>query len=305
MLIYKQYEEAETLDLLFTCLFSSPTAQIFGLPFIMNIVSQNVFPVLQQKCLNYLEHFLNILKPVKGENHQLLPSPSIHPDIGLGRTTTIKFLILLLKLDNPKITTLLIEKESFTILLEVLFIHRNNTVLHNLILEYFTIGLTRNQYTDIILSSTNLIGRITDAWNNLIIENEARLKDQALYDHALSYLKKLFRNFKHDRDLPVEVAVKLQIIRGSQNWGCFGHLFKLANLLVSIFSNNINNHQIPEQNSPNSQQNPITTNTWSRYLENEQWKKFVDEVLKVYNSISSQKLGQECSSDSQDSSEDD
>jgi hypothetical protein len=243
---------------------------------------------------------------VKGENHQLLPSPAIHPDIGLGRTTTIKFLILLLKLDNSKITTLLIEKESFTILLEVLFIHRNNTVLHNLILEYFTIGLTRIQYTDLILSTTNLLGRITDAWNNLIIENEARLKDQALYDHALSYLKKLFRNFKHDRDLPVEVAVKLQIIRGSQNWGCFGHLFKLANIVVSIFSNNINNtHQIPEQNSPNSQLNPLPSNSWNRYMENEQWKKFVDEVLKVYNSISSQKLGQECSSDSQDSSEDD
>jgi len=282
MVLYKQYEEAETLDLLFTNLFSSNTCQIYTLPFVMNVISQNVFPALLQKSLHYIDNFLTSLKPLPKEPNEA----------GFGRLITLRFLIMLLKLDNPKITTLLVEKNSFPIVLDLFFVHRNNTVLHNLILDYFTFGLSRNQYIFSIISYSQLIIRIVDAWDELVRLNEARLKDQGLYDHGFSWLKKLFRNFKSEKDFPVEVAVRLQIIRGSPNWGCFGHLFKLSNSLVAICN----------QTSPEFV-HMTQRELWIQYTENERWKKFVEEVLRVYNAISSQKLDQDCSSESQDSSD--
>jgi hypothetical protein len=284
MILYKQYEEAETLDLLFTNLFSSHICQIYTLPFVMNVISQNVFPALLQKSLHYIDNFLITLKPDKsGESHEA----------GFGRLITLRFLIMLLKLDNPKITSLLVEKNSFPTVLHLFFLHRNNTVLHNLILEYFTIGLSRNQYLIPIISTSQLITRIVEAWEQLVALNDARLKDQGLYDHAHSWLKKLFRNFKNDKDFPTDVAVKLQIIRGSPSWGCFGHLFKLSNALVTI-CNQTSSELV------HSTQREL----WIQYTENEKWKKFVDEVLRVYNAISSQKLDQDCSSESPESSDD-
>lgn len=283
MILHKQYEEPETLDLLFTNLLSSHTCQIYGLPFVMNVISQNVFPALLQKSLQYIDNFLNTLKPDKSGNEP--------HEAGFGRLITLRFLIMLLKLDNQKITSLLVEKNSFPIVLNLLFIHRNNTVLHNLVLEYFSIGLSRNQYIIPIISSSQLITRITEAWEQLVASNDARLKDQGLYDHAHSWLKKLFRNFKNDKDFPTDVAVKLQIIRGSPSWGCFGHLFKLSNTLVTICN------QTPSEFAHSPQH-------LNQFTDNEQWKKFVDEVLRVYNAISSQKLDQDCSSESQESSDD-
>jgi hypothetical protein len=283
MALYRQYEEPETLDLLFTNLFSSHTCHLYTLPFVMTVISQNVFPALLQKSLQYLDNFLTFLKPVSNENLS---------DAAFSRLITLRFLIMLLKLDNQKITTLLVEKRSFPIVLELLFIHRNNTVLHNLILEYFTVGLSRNHMISII-SSCNLIPRIVDAWDQLELKNESRLKDQGLYDHAHSWLKKLFRNWKNERDFPVEVAVKLQIIRGSTSWGCFGHLFKLANCLVTICS----------QTSPDLV-HTAQRDLWIQYTENERWKKFVEEVLRVYNAISTQKLDQDCSSESSSDNDD-
>jgi len=282
MILYKQYEEPETLDLLFTNLFSSHTCHLYTLPFLMNVISQNVFPALLQKSLHYLDNFLTFLKPMPNE-------PS---DAAFSRLITLRFLIMLLKLDNPKITTLLVEKGSFPIVLDLLFIHRNNTVLHNLILEYFTLGISRNHLISII-STSNLIPRIVEAWDQLVTMNEPRLKDQGLYDHAYSWLKKLFRNWKTERDFPVEVAVKLQIIRGSTSWGCFGHLIKLANCLVTICS----------QTSPELV-HTAERDHWIKYTENEQWKKFVEEVLRVYNAISTQKLDQDCSSESSSDNDD-
>jgi len=88
------------------------------------------------------------------------------------------------------------------------------------------------------------------------------------------------------------VAVHLQIIRGSPHWGCFGHLFKLSNLIVTICN----------QTSPEFV-HMTQRDLWIQYTENEKWKKFIDEVLRVYNSIGTQKLDQDCSSESQDSSE--
>jgi len=282
MLLYKQYEEPETLDLLFTNLFSSSICHIYTLPFIMNIISQNVFPSLLQKSLNYLDQFLSILKPTQKDTSE----------IGFGRLITLRYLIMLLKLDTPKITSLLVEKGTFPIILELYFIHRYNTVLHNLILEYFTIGLSRNPFIFSIISSSNLIPRMVDAWETLEVANEARLKDQALYDHAYSWLKKLFRNFKSEVNFPVDVAVRVQIIRGSSNWGCFGHLFKLSNQLVTICM-----ETSPEFLQMNHR------DLWIQFIENERWKKFVDEVLRVYNAISTQKLDQDCSSESENSSD--
>jgi len=282
IVLYKQYEEPETLDLLFTNLFSSHTCQIFTLPFVMNVISQNVFPALLQKSLHYIDNFLTSLKPLSKEVNEA----------GFGRLITLRFLIMLLKLDNPKITTLLVEKGSFPIVLDLFFVHRNNTVLHNLVLDYFTFGLSRNQYIFSIISSSQLINRIVNAWDELERRNESRLKDQGLYDHAFSWLKKLFRNFKNEKDFPVEVAVKLQIIRGSPFWGCFGHLFKLSNSLVAICN----------QTSPEFV-HMTQRELWIQYTEDERWKKFVEEVLRVYNAVSSQKLDQDCSSESQDSSD--
>lgn len=285
MILYKQYEEPETLELLFTNLLSSHTCQIYTLPFVMNVISQNVFPALLQKSLQYIDNFLNTLKQDKSghEPHEA----------GFGRLITLRFLIMLLKLDNQKITSVLVEKNSFPIVLDLFFIHRNNTVLHNLVLEYFSIGLSRHQYLIPIISSSQLITRIIESWEQLVASNDNRLQDQALYDHAHSWLKKLFRNFKNDKDFPTDVAVKLQIIRGSPSWGCFGHLFKLSNTLVTI------SNQTPSAEFAHSQQhfNQFTN-------DNEKWKKFVDEVLKVYNAISSQKLDQNSSSESQESSDD-
>jgi hypothetical protein len=284
-ILFKQYEDAETLDLLFTCLFSSQIAQIFALPFVMNVIAQGVFPSLLNKSLNYMDNFLNILKPVLPESNEL----------GFGRLTIMKFLIMLLKLENPKITSLLVEKGSFPLVLELFFIHRNNTVLHNLVLEYFTIGLSRNQFLYAIVSNSQLTNRIVDAWEKLNLENESRLKDQALSDHALSWLKKLFRNFKNEQGFPVEVAVRLQILKGSANWGSFGHLFKLSNSFMSVCN----------QISPDILYNTTYRDNWLLLVENERWKKFVDEVLRVYNAISSQKLDQDFSSDSESSDDND
>jgi len=132
-----------------------------------------------------------------------------------------------------------------------------------------------------------------NAWDELVSRNDSRLKDQGLYDHAFSWLKKLFRNFKNEKDFPVEVAVKLQIIRGSPSWGCFGHLFKLSNNLVAICN----------QTSPEFV-HMTQRELWIQYTEDERWKKFVEEVLRVYNAVSTQKLDQDCSSESQDSSDD-
>jgi len=269
MVLYNQYEETETLDLLFNSLFASNTCHLYILPFVMNVISQNVFPALLQKSLNYLDNFLSLLRP----------SPNDPSNVAFGRLITLRFLILLLKLDNPQITTLIVEKGSFPIILDLLFIHRNNTMLHNLILEYFTVGLSRVQFIIPVLSSSNLITRIVDAWDQLVVINESRLCDQGLYDHAFSWLKKLFRNFKNGKDFPVEEAVRLQIIRGSTSWGCFGHLFKLSNYLESIWG----------QTSPefiHSTQRDI----WIQYTENDRWKKFVDDVLRVYNAIITQKI---------------
>jgi hypothetical protein len=283
MVLYKQYEEPETLELLFTNLFSSNTCHLYTLPFVMNVISQNVFPALLQKSLHYIDNFLSLLRPYPKE-------PS---DAAFGRLITLRFFIMLLKLDNPKITTLLVEKGSFPIVLDLLFIHRNNTVLHNLILEYFTVGLSRNNFIFSIISSSNLITRIVEAWDQLEALNESRLRDQGLYDHAFSWLKKLFRNFKNDKEFPVEVAVRLQIIRGSTNWGCFGHLFKLANSLVTICSQTSSEFVHTTQRD-----------LWIQYTENERWKKFVDDVLRVYNAISTQKLDQDCSSESSSDNDD-
>jgi len=284
MVLYQQYEEPETVDLLFTNLFSSSSCHLYTMPFLMTVISQNVFPALLQKCLQYMDNFLLLLKPQPKE-----PSSA-----GLSRLITLRFFNLLLRIDNPKITTLLVEKGSFTIILDLLFIHRNNTVLHNLILEYFIVGLSNShQYFISILSSSNLIMRIVDAWDQLEAANESRLKDQGLYDHAHSWLKKLFRNWKNERDFPVEVAVKLQIIRGSTHWGCFGVLFKLANNLVMIIN------QISPEFDHSTQKD-----LWVKYTENERWKKFVDEVLRVYNAISSKKLDQDCSSESSSDNDD-
>jgi len=108
-----------------------------------------------------------------------------------------------------------------------------------------------------------------------------------------SWLKKLFRNFKNDKEFPVEVAVRLQIIRGSTNWGCFGHLFKLANSLVTICSQTSSEFVHTTQRD-----------LWIQYTENERWKKFVDDVLRVYNAISTQKLDQDCSSESSSDNDD-
>jgi len=251
----------------------------------MNVIAQGVFPSLLNKSLNYMDNFLNILKPVLPESNEL----------GFSRLTIMKFLIMLLKLENPKITSLLVEKGSFAVVLELFFIHRNNTVLHNLVLEYFTIGLSRNQFLYAIVSDSQLTNRIVDAWEQLILENESRLKDQALSDHALSWLKKLFRNFKNEQDFPVDVAVRLQILKGSANWGSFGHLFKLANSLMSVCN----------QISPDILYNTTYRDNWLLLVENERWKKFVDEVLRVYNAIGSQKLNQDFSSDSESSDDND
>jgi len=285
MLLYKQYEEPETLDLLFTNLFSSSICHIYTLPFIMNIISQNVFPSLLTKSLNYIDKFLSILK-----KQNLIENNN--SEMGFGRLITLRFMIMLLKLDNQKITALLVDKGTFPIIFELYFIHRHNTVLHNLILEYFTIGLSRNAFIFSIITTSNFIPRIVDAWDNLVLANESRLKDPALYDHAYSWLKKLFRNFKNEQNFPVDVAVRVQIIRGSSHWGCFGHLFKLANQVVTICTeNSLEFLQVTHQDM------------FLQVIENERWKKFVEEVLRVYNAISSQKLDQECSSDSPDSSD--
>jgi hypothetical protein len=212
--------------------------------------------------------------------------------MGFGRLITLRFMIMLLKLDNQKITALLVDKGTFPIIFELYFIHRHNTVLHNLILEYFTIGLSRNAFIFSIITTSNLIPRIVDAWDNLVLSNESRLKDPALYDHAYSWLKKLFRNFKNEQNFPVDVAVRVQIIRGSSHWGCFGHLFKLANQVVTICTeNSLEFLQATHQDM------------FLQVIENDRWKKFVEEVLRVYNAISSQKLDQECSSESPDSSD--
>jgi len=152
--------------------------------------------------------------------------------------------------------------------------------------------MSRNPYIISIISTSQLIPCIIDAWDRLIVLNDARLKDQALYDHAQSWLKKLFRNFKNDKDFPIDVAVRLQIIRGSPRWGCFGHLFKLSNTLVGIIQ------QTSAEFGHGTQRE-----VWVGYTENERWKKFVDEVLRVYNAISQQKLDQDCSSESQESSD--
>jgi len=248
----------------------------------MNVIFQNAFPALLQKSLHYIDNFLNILK-----------STDQSPE-GFARLMTLKFLVMLLKLDNPKINQLLVEKGSFSIILDLFFIHKNNTVMHNLILEYFTVGISRNQYTCAILSSSQLTYRIVEAWEKLNQENESRLKDQALSDHALSWLKKLFRNFKNEHDFPVDVAVRLQILRGSLNWGCFGHLLRLSYTIVTVCT----------QISPDFMQNPTQRDDWYKIVENEKWKKFVEEVLRVYTAISNQKLDQDYSSDSQDSSDD-
>jgi len=294
MVLYSQYEEPETLDLLFTNLFSSSICHIYTLPFVMNIISQSVFPTLLEKSLQYIDQFLSVLKPSKHDQISTNSHPSANGTTGFGRLITLRFLIMLLKLDTSHITSLLVEKCSFPIILDLYFIHPYNTVMHNLILEYFSIGLTRKQYIFLIISSSNLIPRMVGAWENLVQANESRLKDQALYDHAYSWLKKLFRNFKNcEQNFPVDVAVRVQIIRGSHGWGCFGHLFKLSNQLVSIYT----------QTSPEFLQ-VSHRDMWSKFYEDEGWKKFVEEVLKVYNTISSQKLDQNSSSDSQDSSDD-
>jgi hypothetical protein len=280
-ILFKQFEEAETLDLLFTSLFSSQTCQIYVLPYLMNVIFQNAFPALLQKSLHYMDNFLNILKSDQYQE-------------GFARLMTLKFLVMLLKLDQPKINSLLIEKGFFSIILDLFFTHKNNTVMHNLILEYFTVGISRNQYTCAILSSSQLTYRIVEAWEKLNQENESRLKDQALSDHALSWLKKLFRNFKNEHDFPVDVAVRLQILRGSLNWGCFGHLLRLSYTIVTVST----------QISPDFMQNPTQRDDWYKIVENDKWKKFVEEVLRVYTAISNQKLDQDYSSDSQDSSDD-
>jgi len=192
---------------------------------------------------------------------------------------------------TKKLQIFWLKKNSFQIILDLLFIYRNNTVFHNQILEYFTTGLSRVQYALSIINSSQLINRILNDWDQLVQLNDSRIKDPLQYEHAFSWLKKLFRNFKNNNIFSVEIAVKMQIIRGSSSWGCFGHLLKLANFLVNLFA------QMPPEIAQ--------SDAWRGVIENESWKKFVDEELKVYNAISSQKLDQDLSSESSDDDNED
>jgi hypothetical protein len=116
MVLYSQYEEPETLDLLFTNLFSSSICHIYTLPFVMNIISQSVFPTLLEKSLQYIDQFLSVLKPSKHDQNSTNshPSSSANGTTGFGRLITLRFLIMLLKLDTSHITSLLVEKKLFS-----------------------------------------------------------------------------------------------------------------------------------------------------------------------------------------------
>jgi len=198
---------------------------------------------------------------------------------------------MLLKLELPEATALIVEKGAFFVALDVMFTFKDNTVVQNLVLELFSVGLSRSQYVHDIIASSQLTTRIVDAWENMIVINEVRLKDEGLKEHALSWLKKLFKNFKAEPAFRVECAVTVQILKGSKTWCYFGHLFRIANLVVNA------------TNQVASDVLYLTTfkDSWKALVENERWLKFVEDVAKVYNAIAAQKLDPDYSSDSSSS----
>lgn len=285
-ILLKQFEDPESIDLLLSSMVASPTALAYGVPFLIHLLNQtaNSFSSLELKSVDCLDSFLNILKPP--EEVSIVFSDKVQYDkkLGFNRLSIMKYLIVLLKLDHQGITNALFRKGSFKVALDVLYFYPENTVVQNLILEYFAIGFSRPTHVCEVVTTSDLTKRIVASWEQLKIQSAERLADEAVKEHAMTGLKKLFRRLRKEREIKVEVGLTLQILRGSKIWSYFGHLFKLANMVQNVNLENIDNNDIKEQ--------------WKTITQEESWKNFVEEVLKSYNTISNQKLDQAHDSDS-------
>jgi len=257
-----------------------------------------------KKSCAYLDQFLGVIKPptvgnsasnagnVGGVEGSVGRGGGVRdvPQLGFGRLAVMKFLIMLLKLELSEVSALLLEKGMFDVGLEVMFTFRDNSVVQNMVLELFTVGMAQIHHAHDVILSTKLTKRIVESWEVLKAENELRLQDEALKEHALSWLKKLFKNFKTEPPFRVECAVTLQILKGSKTWSYFGHLFKVANLVVNVTTQVAG---APDELFKNE--------SLQAMIKDENWIRFVEDCLKVYNAIGTQKLDPDYSSDSDSS----